>query len=278
MIKKAVFIFCIIALLALLGVSTSAVSATIYLDKGQPDRIDKKFLHSDDPNLPRIYITGDITPGDNKKFAAVLDEMESVRRALPYTPDVWLNSTGGDVVTAIDISRQIRAKMLETIVDDGATCASACVLILAGGVERGWGVTARIGLHRPYYQDYQRAGSQGYDKYKVGYEAVIAAHRKFFDEMGISMRLLEAMLEIPSNEIRWINRDFAKSTNLFGSDPAWKEWRRAKSIAEDGIENVIWWDRTLKCFNDHLHDATFDAFDDCIKNLGPEPPKKQTTK
>jgi hypothetical protein len=250
MIKKAVVIFCILALLTLLGVSTSAVSATIYLHKGQPDKYLKATGSIPADWIPKIYITGDITPGDNKKFAAVLDEMESARRAAhKLTLDVWLNSNGGDVVTAIEIARQIRAKMLETIVDDGATCASSCVLILAGGVRRMAGREARIGLHRPYFQDYQRAGSQGYDKYKVGYEAAIAAHRKFFDEMGISMRLLEAMLEIPSNEIRWISRDFAKSTNLLGSDPSWEEWSRAKAIAEKGIESVEELDRFLKCIN-----------------------------
>ena len=69
---------------------------------------------------------------------------------------VILDSEGGDVVSALTIGRLIRARNFETDVTNNALCASACIFILAAGVDRS--AYGRIGIHRPHYDDTYFAG------------------------------------------------------------------------------------------------------------------------
>lgn len=63
---------------------------------------------------------------------------------------VWFNldSPGGDLDAAIKTGRIVRSWQGVTLVFDDGQCASACVLVLLGGVTRT--VAGNIGLHRPY--------------------------------------------------------------------------------------------------------------------------------
>lgn len=66
----------------------------------------------------------------------------------PFFPTVWLDSPGGDVDAAIIAGLFLREIKARTLVVKGS-CASACVLIFVGGVQRIL-VGGRLGLHRPY--------------------------------------------------------------------------------------------------------------------------------
>jgi hypothetical protein len=59
-----------------------------------------------------------------------------------------INSQGGDVNAAIAIGRMFRKERAHLQVNENSVCISACVLILAGAVERP--VSGAIGIHRPY--------------------------------------------------------------------------------------------------------------------------------
>src|ERR1700677_1765550 len=118
------------------------------------------------PNCPEwLSAEGRIEPGSAKAFADAIANLKGCR--LP----ILIHSPGGSVADAGAMSELIRAKGLVvavartlitncpeaspkcpdgpgTAITGGAICASACVLMLAGGVERLAGPSARIGGHQ----------------------------------------------------------------------------------------------------------------------------------
>jgi hypothetical protein len=64
--------------------------------------------------------------------------------------NVSLDSPGGDVQSAIAIGRLVRANGANVLLSAGAQCASACLLILAGGAARY--VDGKLGIHRPFLE------------------------------------------------------------------------------------------------------------------------------
>src|ERR1700722_10998643 len=118
------------------------------------------------PNCPEwLSAEGRIQPGTAKTFADAVANLKG--RRLP----ILIHSPGGSVADAGAMGELIRAKGLAvavartlitncpeasprcpdapgTAITGGAICASACVLVLAGGVERLAGPSARIGVHQ----------------------------------------------------------------------------------------------------------------------------------
>jgi hypothetical protein len=114
--------------------SSSAFSATITVDK---------FENSD---VYFIAISGIITPEDSLKFYQVTN---NINKAF-----VVLASTGGSVLSSLDIGRQIKKKNYLTAVPDNTLCASACALIWLAGSKRFAEETSFIGFHAAYiYKD-----------------------------------------------------------------------------------------------------------------------------
>jgi uncharacterized protein len=125
-----------------------------------------------EPNCPEwISAEGQFAPGVDAAFAGALRAMGN--RRLP----IFFNSPGGSLEVAIRIGHMVRDRQLDvavskTIFDGcgpkdkncagpkglssyrgrpnarGAFCASACVLALAGGVNRYVGYLSRVGVHQ----------------------------------------------------------------------------------------------------------------------------------
>src|SRR5271165_2481929 len=118
------------------------------------------------PNCPEwLSAEGRIGPDAATDLAEALERLNG--RRLP----ILIHSPGGSVADAVAMGELIRAKGLAvavartlitncpeaspkcpdgpgTAITGGAICASACVLVLAGGVERLAGPSARIGVHQ----------------------------------------------------------------------------------------------------------------------------------
>ena len=85
-----------------------------------------------------ITISGEIVPGDQFKFRDLLKETGAAA--------IRLNSPGGDIYTAGEIARQIRAARSSTIVDAARdSCISACTILFAGGQRRLYLNAERVG-------------------------------------------------------------------------------------------------------------------------------------
>jgi|GEM_PF-4114217 len=109
-----------------------------------------KFKLSTDPKktCSAIRISGEIVAGDYNRFADALKkatEVAPVRR-------LYLRSVGGKLLAAFamtDLVRQ-RAPAVETIVEPGQICNSACVVVLAVGSQKYVSRSAAVLIHRAY--------------------------------------------------------------------------------------------------------------------------------
>lgn len=91
-----------------------------------------------------LSVEGSIDQGAARRFA------EEVERRGEYVSTVALNSPGGSLDDAMEMSRLVRERGFDTRVLDGAICASSCPLVLAGGVSRTVAERSAIGLHQFY--------------------------------------------------------------------------------------------------------------------------------
>lgn len=89
-----------------------------------------------------MLLDGMLETGTAAKFKAVLD-------AAPNLRTVVLQSEGGRLGEAIEISEIVRARGLATYVE--SWCLSACTIILLAGRDRAASPSARIGFHEPVF-------------------------------------------------------------------------------------------------------------------------------
>src|SRR5580700_8203521 len=136
---------------------------------------------------PFVYITGTIEASDTATVEALL-------RSPGAAIIVRINSDGGSVEAAMAIGRLLRKTGKAVAVEAGDRCASACVFILAAGVERI--VEGDVVIHRPYLIE-DLPGSVGYDAQYKRTEQLI---RSYFAEMNIPAALGDRMLAIPPDE------------------------------------------------------------------------------
>jgi len=158
-----------------------------------------------------LKLTGSITPGAADRFR---QDIQPIRE---YVERVELDSPGGSVMDALDISEQIRGLGFRVHVAKGALCASSCPIIFAGGVERTAGDGAAIGVHQIY--------SSGDDR-RRNFEAVSSTQTitaritRHLDKMGVDPALWIHALETPPNELYYLNTQELEEYRLVGKSEA----------------------------------------------------------
>jgi ATP-dependent protease ClpP protease subunit len=175
--------------------------------------------------LPLVgHLRGTITP-------QMLDEAKAVITSLPDHCRVYLDSLGGDVSSAMEIGRLIRAKHATAIVWQNSRCASACVLVLAGAADR---ITiGPVVIHRPYFS--ASPSEQSYtdtQKQFVGLRDVV---RSYLQEMNVSVVLWDTMTSINPSDAHALTGEEMKNFGLFGVDPVEDEMRRQGHAKALGI-------------------------------------------
>lgn len=155
-----------------------------------------------------------------------VDTMAKVQRALMHRSSnerlvVSLNSPGGDIEAAMSLGRVIREARGHTQVEPPASCASACVLVFAGGIVRGTFGKSNVGIHRPALS----AVPQEIDMNAVKATTDDAVHKLkvYAAEMNVSERLIDDMLVIPPEKIRWLSNDDLNAYGLGFVDPIYAE-------------------------------------------------------
>jgi hypothetical protein len=157
---------------------------------------------------PALFIKGVIGPAAARWFHEKLDEAH-----LSEGDTVLMSSPGGDLDQAIIMGEIIRSRRLATAV--GAVdasgrikpsyCASACVLMFAGGKPRFGVEGSRLGVHR-------------FVTPTPGRDPVAETQRttgivlRYLTRMGISSAVVEAMSE--TRNIRWLGAGEAAAMNL----------------------------------------------------------------
>jgi len=197
---------CLIFAVALAWTSTPALAATF-------ERVPAGIL-----------LKGAIEEGDFERFSRAL--------AVHGTQPLLLSSPGGLVREALQIAETVKARGMSTHIPGGVTCASACVLVFAGGVVRSAEASARIGVHmgsgllnpkaiarvNEYYKNHGAAGA-AYLGSVFEQNAAISMLRQvhFYLSSGVSLRLLEVAARTEHLEIRWLTPHEARDFNLINA-------------------------------------------------------------
>lgn len=133
---------------------------------------------------------GIIMPGDFHRLLKFLDTMAKVQRMKM----LLIDSPGGFVNEAEKMAVTINNIGLPVAVPGGATCASACVLLLAAAPHRQAGEGARIGVHRASSLGKETRGS-------LGATDGMTIH---FEAYGMPRPLIEKMRATPPGTMTWL--------------------------------------------------------------------------
>jgi hypothetical protein len=210
----------------------SGVCIRAYRDLSQPDAWDYwkdqyvspsltsqviDTLHLDGSSQGRraLFVSGTIGPAGASWFRGRLDQAN-----LAAGDIVLLASPGGDLNAATMMGEIIRQRALATAVGSAdaagrvkpAYCASACVLVYAGGKTRFGVLGSALGVHRfvttrPVNDPVAEA------------QRIAGAVLGYMTKMGVSSTIVEAMSE--TREIRWLSPKQALAMNLV-TDPLGK--------------------------------------------------------
>lgn len=183
-----------------------------------------------------ISMHGTIKVGDHALFMQRLISLYT-RQVLKQIPDsssvvLELDSPGGDIKEALKLANSLAEESIITTVEPDAQCASACVVVLAGGVGRL--VYGRVGIHRPFLLD-----SESPQKAKSTFEAIEARVKVLFKDSGVTPTLWDAMIAIPPSRVRYLSSEEVSNYGLSGTNPAFFDYAdsmRAKKLGIDKVE------------------------------------------
>lgn len=164
----------------------------------------------------RIVLTGTISREDADRVGSLLAAPRAGEDS--STVIFELNSTGGSVAPAMALGRLARARRAVTSVARSAVCYSACVYVLAGGVQRV--ALGQVGIH----SSYDPVGSDAsYEASKRSYEAIKRSVKEYLAEMNVSDALFDRMVRIPPAEMQVLSSDEVYQYGLRGTDPVWRD-------------------------------------------------------
>ena len=187
-----------------------------------------------EPDCPEwLSAEGRIEPGSAKAFASAVEKLNG--RRLP----ILIHSPGGSVPDAIAMGELIRAKGLAVAVArtsiancpeaapkcpagpgkaiaGGASCASACVLVLAGGVERLAGPVPLIGVHQITTLIKETEGLAHLTSTRKFYEqhGVDAVVSDYLAAMGVGEPVMTLMRKTPAASVRWLSLAELRASHL----------------------------------------------------------------
>ncbi len=170
------------------------------------------------PKHCSIDLNGPISAADAR---GVIDALPPPKGLGTVGRSITFNSSGGDVLAALEIGRAIRKAELWANLRHSDRCASACVFALLGAVHRTIGVHGTISgeiiVHRPYrVNDGQPMTVQELQSF----ETMIRAYVR---EMNYSDRLVDLMLAVPPEQGRLLNRNELREFVIHGEDRWWRE-------------------------------------------------------
>lgn len=231
------FLLLLLVLAVLVPASRSAYAANIFVydpsTVGRGDTGYRKELLGGS-----IVIDGPIEDGDYEKF------LEAVADAGSYKGHVFISSRGGNVAAAIGIGSVIRALRFTTEVPmqssrggghcgsdilSECTCASACVLVYLGGVERQGNLLA---IHRTFIR-HDELGNLSFGEAERAGRLQAAAVEQYLRSMGVPSAFSDLMRSIPSSEVQILSMDFVE--RYLQKVPEIDEWLSARC----GNENEI---------------------------------------
>ncbi len=158
-----------------------------------------------------LWISGQISPNDPA----------ALKKHLQRHHIVLLDSPGGDVHAAIELGRILRRMSNTAVVYPEKVCASACVFVLAGAVDKM--IYGKVGIHRPYQPNDKIVSP---DQQKRFYLQIENEVKEYLDDMNVNPSLWDDMIRISPANIKILKDDELERYGLSGTDPYIEEARR----------------------------------------------------
>lgn len=175
---------------------------------------------------------GPITPSSVKSLVDFIDAIP-IRDGLFGGPYLQISSLGGDVRSALQLGRKLRERNAHIT---PTYCASACVFVLAGGVQRtvfdSGPQKGQIVIHRPYNLDVDETNIQ---RAQERYNLLNNEIASYLSDMNVPESLLDAMLAIPPHRGKTLSRDELQKYRLDEYDPVYEQMRNARFAKKKGL-------------------------------------------
>ena len=204
----------------LLEIAKGAVFAII-LSVMPASAMSYRLIEADLPGCGRacpkiIVASGTIQENEHHLFA---DFVESVSKAEKLSSMLVLESPGGFFGGAAVLGMMVRKLKMTVVIGQpigavvtretgltSATCASACVLVLAGGQTRLYVTGSRVGVHRSHMgQEVRDPSSRAVVSGTVEHGEVRDAYVSYFRKMGVDAALTNLIDKTPSESIYWLS-------------------------------------------------------------------------
>ena len=170
---------CIIALWLLASTGVEAAQITVKpLDNGST----------------LVAIEGDLDLADIDTFRTRTESLPVGRARVEFS------SKGGSLLAGIRIGSLIRTKKFNTVVPDGAQCASACALAWLGGTRRLIGEYASVGFHAAYIVKTGALSESGPGN------AILGA---YLNQLGLSEKAILYITHAAPTSMQWMSMEEA---------------------------------------------------------------------
>lgn len=174
-----------------------------------------------------LNMDGEITEGDAALFLVELASWETAPALIN------IDSPGGNLDEAMHIGTFIRDSQIT--VSTWNECNSACIFILAAGVDRI--VHGTIGLHRPHFEKSYFADLDSREA-EARYKDLIQESTSYLISMGVSQSIVDRMFATSSKNIDVLSPEQGMKL-LGGKSPFYEEWLSARCESLDpDIERI----------------------------------------
>jgi hypothetical protein len=182
-----------------LAISTAANAADISVSQCEPKTV----------GCAITVIKGKIEPGDDRKFAKVIEanKIEWSR--------VALHSDGGQMLAGLAIGRMIKAKGFETWIGNGWRCMSICAAIWLAGNPHSVHDGARIGFHSAWeFDKLDKNGNPTNTAKRVVSGPGNAIIGGYYRDLGLSDDAIWYLTSAAPNSAVWLDRSSAAMLGL----------------------------------------------------------------
>lgn len=169
-------------------------------------------------------LSGTISLQDVRMIQKILDLKNNTQHFV-----LTVESSGGDWYSAILLGRVLRENDAAVWVGKQG-CHSACVLVLAGAPRRTF--FGPVGIHRPYSPD---TSPRTYAEAQKRYRELEAATRAYLSDMNLPPSLFDAMVRVPSEEVRILTAEELSTFGLDKLDPVTQELNDATEARKYGL-------------------------------------------
>jgi ATP-dependent protease ClpP protease subunit len=171
----------------------------------------------------------------NADFTSLVERVAEIAKRMDIDKRILdIDSLGGQVEDAIRAGDAIGASGWTIWVREGASCHSACVLILGAGDVRM--ISGRVGIHRII-----RMSSTATTRAQLNTElqAVYGRVKEYLERNGVAVAVGDLMMAVPNRNLRLLSTAELQEYGLDGTNPAQDDLDRLQMLRKCGEDFVL---------------------------------------